>query len=184
MSTRARGRRSASMPNFLCCRKALVENAPDVEKMRRGVWATLDHCSSTDERPNHVNCPEGPDSWCDWRLASAFGEKPPLHSSMSLKISEPVATLMRPLCERLTDKDLLARCARLQTQNANESLHSIVWNFCPKEVFSGRDRLTLGVWRAVSHFNMGELSSLKMRRNVPQDRKIPRVAVAIAEARA
>ncbi|GFS25936.1 hypothetical protein ElyMa_001700700 [Elysia marginata] len=35
-----------------------------VEDMQRAIWATLHHCSSTDDNPRHQFCPVGENSWC------------------------------------------------------------------------------------------------------------------------
>ena len=48
------------------------------------------------------------------------------------------------------------------TQNANESLHALVWKFCPKELFLGRTGVQTGVQTAcalaVCCFNDGSSS--------------------------
>lgn len=46
-----------------------------VKEMSDDIWATFYHCSSTDERPNHIRCPKGEDSWCFYRRAEAQHEK-------------------------------------------------------------------------------------------------------------
>ena len=42
-----------------------------------------------------------------------------------------------------------------RTQNANESLHSVVWSKCPKTTFVGVDRVVSATCSAVSEFNAG-----------------------------
>lgn len=42
---------------------ALKDNAPDVKKMQKGIFASLLHSYSTDAEPRHNACPRGEDSW-------------------------------------------------------------------------------------------------------------------------
>ena len=49
-----------SLQNFY--RGAILDNIPDVEKMRNAVWASLYHSMSTDEEPHHRQCPQGTES--------------------------------------------------------------------------------------------------------------------------
>ena len=42
--------------------------------------------------------------------------------------------------------------------NANESLHNIIWNFCPKAKYISPQSVTVSTAVAVTVFNEGELS--------------------------
>lgn len=44
-------------------RYAIVNNKGNVKGMRRVIFATFDHCASTDENSSHDQCPEGETSW-------------------------------------------------------------------------------------------------------------------------
>ena len=44
------------------------------------------------------------------------------------------------------------------TQNANESLHSTIWNLCPKAKYVSPQSVTISTAVAVTIFNEGELS--------------------------
>ena len=99
----------------------LKENAPDVEKMRKGVYASLFHSVSTDDDPHHAYCPEGPTSWCFFQRAAALKEKPRAHRPT---FTRDVAEKLLPIYERLTNPDLLKRCTRMKTQNANECFNA------------------------------------------------------------
>ena len=57
---------------------------------------------------------------------------------------------MKEVYTRLSHKDLLGRCKRGLTQNANESLHSMVWQKCPKTSF-----VVSATCGAVAEFNAG-----------------------------
>ena len=132
--------------------------------MAKDIKATLTHCSSTDKNPNHENCPPGPAGWCFYNNARAKNEEPKSHSEMSIRLTPELVKRMEPLYNRLSDEKLLSRCARGATQNANESLHALVWRYCPKTVFVTRPRLELAVAHAVAEFNMGTLGALFLRK--------------------
>lgn len=111
---------------------AIKSNAPDVPKMQQAILATLYHCSSSDDSPNHHKCPAGSTSWCFWNKALATNEKPKKHDKMSLYLRPEVVENILPVYERLSDERLLSRCTQIGTQNANESLHHSIWSKCPK----------------------------------------------------
>ena len=73
-----------------------------------------------------------------------------------------VLKAIKPVFEKLSGDDLLQKCAHGGTQNANESVHNMIWTRCPKTVFVGRTRLEIAVYDAVSVFNEGERSRLKV----------------------
>lgn len=108
----------------------------------------------------HMNCPEGLDSWCKWRVAEARGQPgsfvhdPPLH--------EDVQAALRPVYEALSSDDLLERCIGANTQNSNESLNSCVWKFAPKHLHCGAKTVEIATYLAANIFNEGFSSILKM----------------------
>ena len=63
-----------------------------------------------------------------WRLVGA-DESYEHHDPLSQAIFEK----LKPVYVRLASKDLLQRCSRGATQNANESHNGLVWSYCPKE---------------------------------------------------
>ena len=111
--------------------------------MKSAVFASLYHCSSTDKAAKHNKCPSGFESWCFCQRALAGNEKPKSHTTMKTKLSENVLTKILPVYQSFASDDLLARCASGKTQNANESLHSIIWKNCPKETFVSKKDWTL-----------------------------------------
>ncbi|XP_076666549.1 uncharacterized protein LOC143368062 [Andrena cerasifolii] len=163
-------------------RNAIVKNMPNVKAMEEAVMATLDHCSSTDSKLNHARCPKGKQSWCFYNRAKSTRRKPMSHTPMSLKLSEDVATKVKPLYERLSNENLMARCCKGGTQNANESLHEKVWRFCPKTTFVSKARLEVAVARAVSEFNMGCVASLTVRKQTAGE-VVSETAISIARDR-
>ena len=134
---------------------ALRRNKGDVNSMMKAVQASLLHSNSSDERPHHHLCPEGDSSWCKWQVAAAKGEtyhhkKPPIPDS--------IMQLLRPIYNRLGSRSLLEKCVDGYTQNANESLHSVVWKLCPKELFLGKVNVDIACGIAVCLFNDGAQS--------------------------
>ena len=53
---------------------------------------------------------------------------------------------------------LLERCVKGHPQNANESLHHVIWLHCPKERYVGRNTVETAVALAVASFNVGAKS--------------------------
>ena len=133
---------------------AIRRNKGDVQAMMKAVQATLLHSNSTNEQPRHHLCPVGPDSWCKWQVAQATGtmcdHKEPL--------PDAIVQLLRPIYPRLGSRSLLEKCVHGYTQNANESLHALVWKFCPKELFLGRTGVKTAWALAVCCFNDGSSS--------------------------
>ncbi|GFO23744.1 hypothetical protein PoB_005024900 [Plakobranchus ocellatus] len=110
------------------------------EEMSRAIWAGYYHSVSTKEQPQHDLCP---DTWCWYQRAKQTRPvDPAMHERhQSTFLNQDVALHVRHIYERLTDPSLLSRCLLGKTQNANESLHSVIWAKCPKHTFSGLHRV-------------------------------------------
>ena len=138
-----------------CYGQAIRENKGDLNAMIHAVQVSLLHMNSSDERPRHHLCPTGNDSWCKWQAAKAKGEesyhiKPPIPGA--------IVTLMKPIYRRLGSRSLLEKCVDGYTQNANEALHNIVWQFSPKDKFIHKVGVDMACALAVCIFNDGALS--------------------------
>ncbi|KYM98778.1 hypothetical protein ALC62_10506 [Cyphomyrmex costatus] len=135
---------------------AIRRNCESVEKMKTAIWATLLHKISTDNHPQHDNCPTGENSWCSWQRAKSsntlatYTHKPPM--------SDVVYEAIKPVYEQLTADDLLTRCIGGFTQNSNESFNSTVWALAPKTLNSGKKIIDVAVNIASCVFNDGLLS--------------------------
>lgn len=144
-------------------RGAICDNVGDRDKMKRSIYAILDHCRSTDQVPRHAKCPVGTSdpagkrNWCFYNRAIAEGRKPESHTKKTMKtaLSEKVVTKIIPVFQRLAADLLLDRCLLGRTQNANECLHHMIWEHCPKTTFVTKRRITLAVCMAVSQYNFG-----------------------------
>lgn len=116
--------------------------------------ATFNHVTSTDEEPHHELCPPGPLSWCKHRSAEAEGEPQPAHK---YRLSRHVAEALLPVYQRLSDPQLLARCQGGKTQNAAESLHSVIWSLLSKDEHASLFTVETAVHEAVCRYNAGNL---------------------------
>ena len=70
---------------------------------------------------------------------------------------------MKPVYDRITSDQLLKRCELQSTQNANESLHSVVWSKCPKLGFNSKKRIDFGVILGIAEFSFRALYFSNMR---------------------
>ena len=58
---------------------AIRSNVNDLESMKSAVAAVLFHVASTDAKPWHDHCPDGPDSWCRYNKDISLGTKECIH---------------------------------------------------------------------------------------------------------
>lgn len=159
-------------------RKAIKDNIPCVNNMKTSIYATLHHCSSTDKKPKHDKCPIGKNSWCFFQRAIACNTKPKSHNLMKTQLNEHVLEKILPVYQRLANNELLDRCVSGKTQNANESVHSVIWKNCPKETFVSKKRLEVSVISSISEFNIGCLASLEIT-----DKNANDLSISIAKKR-
>ena len=73
-------------------------------------------------------------------------------------LSEMYEALKAPF-QVLADENKLSRCMQLVTQNANESFHSTLWKWCPKDSFVGKSYLGAAIANAVMQWNSGAASA-------------------------
>ncbi|GFU50996.1 uncharacterized protein TNCV_4461891 [Trichonephila clavipes] len=146
---------------------AIRKNKGDVEVMKNAIYATLFHCMSTDQKPQHKKCPSGIDSWCFYKSSLARDKKPGFHKDwVKTPINEEYLPKILPIYQRIASSELLNRCVRGLTQNSNEALHSMIWNRCSKENSASRSRVLIAVSSAISEFNVGTLKALKTIQDV------------------
>ncbi|KAK6962753.1 NADP-cytochrome b5 reductase [Biomphalaria glabrata] len=137
-----------------------LRSSTTIPQMRKAIWATFYHCTSSDDNPMHSDCPAGKSSWCFYQRALARNQPAGSHEKeMTTFLSPLVAEHIRPVFERMTQDELLQRCILGQTQNVNESIHALIWSRCPKHLFVGRKRLEVSVGVGVGEFNMGSKAS-------------------------
>ena len=130
---------------------AIRRNKGSVSRMKKEIWAGLEHTASTDEKPQHGNCPDHEGTWCKFKAAQRNGEKY-IHKN---SLPEAVVKEIKPIYERLTKQELLEGCLGGYTQNNCESLNHLIWARCPKSTSSGREALDCAAAGAVLAFNEG-----------------------------
>ena len=141
---------------------AICRNKGDLAAMVKAVQASLLHSNSTDDNPRHHLCPEGEKSWCKWQVAKALNKE--YHHKDP--IPEAIVQLLKPIYARLGSRLLLEKCVPGYTQNANESLHSLVWKFCPKVQFLSKDAVETAYALVVCCFNDGAISLASVSRRL------------------
>ncbi|XP_070174264.1 uncharacterized protein [Littorina saxatilis] len=134
-----------------------IRSNKDVCSMKKAIMASLYHCFSTDENPQHELCPAGESSWCFFQEALAKHQVPGPHKHLihTPLNEEKLAAHLLPIYERLSEEHLLSRCVSGKTQNANECLHSLIWSRCAKDHFASRSRVEFAVLTAIREFNFG-----------------------------
>jgi len=84
------------------------------------------------------------------QLSKGFGQwdiKDPL--------SKAVVEVMQPLFDRLGDESFLVGCENCYTQNANESLHHVIWGMAPKDTYTSAQEVNTAASLGVLQFNRG-----------------------------
>lgn len=140
---------------------AIRRNCDSKDEMKKAIWATFYHYSSTDSNPQHRFCPEGPESWCKWQKAKAKKQlKTFCHDYAALP--QIVLDAIKPLYEDLSNDKLLERCVGGYTQNCNESFNQLIWKIAPKTMSSGSKIVKIAVFLAACTFNNGVTSLLEI----------------------
>lgn len=134
-------------------------NVGNLAGMKKAIHASLMHCASSEARPLHDHCPTGSASWCKYQKDKANHTNLFKHGP---GLPLPVIAKLKPEYIRLSENNLLQKCLHGKTQNQNESLNGMVWQRIPKEIYVGRETLELGLYDAVSYFNIGSMSIIKL----------------------
>ena len=116
--------------------------------MARGLDILLSHI-----KEEHDNCPA--DSWCRWRKTATTSKPTPATKTnyTSLDIEK-----VREVFNIFATEEFCKHLKLGMTQNANESLHNTIWNFCPKAKYISPQSVRISTGIAVIIFNDGELS--------------------------
>ena len=79
-------------------------------------------------------------------------------------LPETVLLAIKPIFQDLAHPDLLQKCLKGYTQNANKSLNNLIWKYAPKKKHHGLVTVNTAVSLAVGIFNDGAVTlSLAMR---------------------
>ena len=77
------------------------------------------------------------------------------HKPIKKPFPPAVVEVIQPLFDRLGDERLLAGCEKCYTQNANESLHHVVWSMAPKEQYNSPQEISTAISLGVLQYNRG-----------------------------
>ena len=114
----------------------------------QGLNFLLSHASGI-----HDNCPMN--AWCRWKQTSISSKPPP--TALTNYTQQDIAKI-REVFQIYCTEEFCSHLTLGMTQNANESLHNIIWNFCPKAKYVSPQSVTISTAVAVTVFNEGELS--------------------------
>ena len=154
-----------SMQNYFG--QAIRSHSHDLEGMQAAVKAILYHSVENEDREEqHQYCPKGTESWCRFQRDKVNNTD--TYSSSNCLPARFLPKL-KPTFDDLSSTDLLSRCLDGYTQNANESLHSMIWSRCPKTKSFGMQQVQFAVSSAICEFNSGAKfhTSLLESMNVP-----------------
>lgn len=128
-----------------------VEVKKQIKTMQNDIMAVLYHSCSIPEKERHQYCPLGNESWCQFKRTGSFENK-------DHHLDPVFLNLLQPTFKRLSDESLLRRCLPGYSQNANESINSLVWQRAPKHKYHGPKRVEMAAMGAVLQFNEGASS--------------------------
>ena len=138
---------------------AIRSSVGDLPKMKKAIGAVLFHCASSKENEWHSNCPKGSDSWCKYQQdisnkTTTYVSGPGLPKSVILHV--------KPIFVELSEDALLEKCLHGETQNQNESFNGIIWQRIPEDVCVNAATFEMGVYDALSHFNLGNIATVNI----------------------
>ena len=117
-------------------------------QMAKGLDTLLSHISG-----KHDSCPT--DSWCRWRKTATTSQPTP---ATTTNFTSQDIKKVREVFAIFATEDFSRHLTLGLTQNANESLHNTIWNFCPKAKYISPQSVRISTAIAVTCFNDGELS--------------------------
>lgn len=122
-----------------------------IGKMQHSIQAVLYHsCKLTNNEERHRFCP--PDDSCKFRSERKMDDKP--HHL------DPVfCHLLKPVFDRLSEKQLIERCLPGYSQNQNKSFNSFIWKRAPKHTWRWPNVIRAAVNIAVIQWNVGQVEA-------------------------
>ncbi|XP_067119238.1 uncharacterized protein, partial [Centruroides vittatus] len=102
--------------------------------------------------PHHTFCLTSVQYWFHFKQAL---EEPSRKRKHTPTLPKEIGQALLPIYKQLTDQELLKRCTRNKTQNNNESLHSLIWQKCPKINFASLKTISTATSLAIMQFNRG-----------------------------
>ena len=121
----------------------------DKDGMIRAIRTIFGHFSN-----DHKYCPDEETTWCKFKRKDL--------KYKAKTIAPEVLELIEPIFERLSDPEFLEGLQRGDTQNPNESLHSLIWLRSPKHIFASPQAIKVSTALAVIQKNVGNLGLLRV----------------------
>ena len=140
--------------------RALRSNKGNSTAMSQATMAILKHYSDLPGDQQHEDCPERLDSWCKFKVDLARNDSNITFIPVKNPIAKALYDVLLPTFVALSDRRLLSACEQGKDQNANESLHAVIWNILPKEQFHSPHEVSLGINLAVMIFNNGQMRTM------------------------
>ena len=142
-----------------------IAKSENVEEMNRRINGILFHSMSTKDDHCHRLCDRGESSFCYHQRAIAKGEVPVVPSTHE-PLPKDIGMALMPLFKKLSNPELLKRCTKQQTQNANESFNNILWSKCSKSNFCDRSTIEFGAVLAARQYNEGPMATARLMTSV------------------
>ncbi|CAF4470706.1 unnamed protein product [Rotaria magnacalcarata] len=124
--------------------------------------AFLHNIKQSDRELQHACCPTGFDSWCSYQRDKHVSPSQRTdHVKNTKRLDAVFLDILTPMIESLTDPSLLRRCLRGMTQNANESINSVVWSILSKAKYHGYQSVRGAAAISSIFFNRGRSGLVK-----------------------
>ena len=124
------------------------------------MWAIYFPVQSNNAKPTHNLCPKDEDTWC--KFNQSFRTKEHYDHQKCFHLPETVILEMKPIFRDLSETRLLEKCLSGKSQNPNESLNNVIWARISKRTFVSIETLKFGTFEAVSTYNEGYVTKIKI----------------------
>lgn len=136
---------------------AIRNNIGSLAEMKTAIYAAWCHVASSKNNNFHEHCPDGPKSWCMFKVDQANGT---CLYVPGMGLRNGVIKYVKAVFNDLSNDSLLMKCLHGKTQNQNESFNGMIWNRVPKAYFIKYKQFAAAIFDAAAHFNRGNLATL------------------------
>ena len=119
--------------------------------MSKALLGSFFHIASSQRRELHTYCPDGSDSWCQFKRDIANNTN--LYKP-GKGLSDCVIGKLEPIYSDLTKHEELKKCLHGLTQNQNESFNNLIWMRAPKSNYCGLSKMEFAVYDALANLMM------------------------------
>jgi hypothetical protein len=140
--------------------RAIRDNKGDAEAMSKATMAILKHYTALPASTQHEDCPTGTSSWCKYQADLARNDGEVKYIEIKNPLSKALYEVLLPTFKALSNIGLLSACTNCKDQNANESLHHVIWSKLPKDQNHSPAEVSFGINLAVMLFNDGHVRTM------------------------